>query len=82
MHCRKDSSADLLQQMAHGLAASKQGKSAQVVWTRAMLHQLAAQAHIQEGELCTTLHTFMLLRQGTSQRTDWPQDMNFASSRI
>lgn len=46
--------ANTLQQMAHNLAASKQGKSAQVVWSRALLHQLAAQAQIQEGE---TYHT-------------------------
>ena len=44
----------MLQQMAHDLAASKQGKSAQVVWSRALLHQLAAQAQIQEGK---TYHT-------------------------
>ncbi len=43
------SSADDLQQMAHELAASKQGKSAVVVWNRALLHQLAGQAHYQDG---------------------------------
>jgi len=35
--------------MAHELAASKQGKSAVVVWNRALLHQLAGQAHYQDG---------------------------------
>jgi len=44
----KSSAADL-QQMAHELAASKQGKSAVVVWNRALLHQLAGQAHYQDG---------------------------------
>jgi len=43
------SSADDLQRMAHELAASKQGKSAVVVWKRALLHQLAGQAHYQDG---------------------------------
>jgi len=43
------SSADDLQHMAHELAASKQGKSAIAVWNRALLHQLAGQAHYQDG---------------------------------
>ena len=36
--------------MAHDLAASKQGKGAHEMWNRALLHQMAAQAHTQEGE--------------------------------
>ena len=43
------SSADSLQQMAHKLAASKQAKSPAVVWSRALMHHLAAQAHCQDG---------------------------------
>lgn len=45
------SSAADLQQMAHELAASKQGRSAVVVWNRALLHQLAGQAYYQDGML-------------------------------
>ena len=44
--------------MAHDLAASKQGKNAQQVWNRALLHQMAAQAHTQEGE---TYHIGILM---------------------
>ena len=55
----RTSSADSLQQMAHKLAASKQAKIAAVMWSRALMHQLAAQAHCQDGTsklgLCTRL---------------------------
>ena len=55
LHDRGNAAAGTLQQMAHDLAASKQGKSAQLVWNRALLHQLAAQAHVQDGEAyCTS----------------------------
>ena len=57
-HCRSvcgsidvvdGSAAAKLQQMAHELAASQQGKNASLVWNRALLHQLAAQAYCQAG---------------------------------
>ena len=54
--CRDSASAEKLQQMAHEAAASKQGKSMPSLWTRAILHQLAAQAHIQAGESRTISH--------------------------
>ena len=61
------SSADSLQQMAHRLAASKQAKSAAVMWSRALMHQLAAQAHCQDGMSklgwCTRLLVSSVTRQ-------------------
>ncbi|KAA6417398.1 MAG: cell division-associated BIMB-like, partial [Trebouxia sp. A1-2] len=50
------SSAADLQQMAHELAASKQGRSAVVVWNRALLHQLAGQAYYQDGQMTSALY--------------------------
>lgn len=64
MYGSGEAPAGTLQQMAHGLAASKQARSGQSVCNRALLHQLAAQAHFQNGRnvvsatlLCRSLPT-------------------------